>query len=58
MKLSFPASASYAAVTVVGILLSLIFYVILLRTTQGLTKEDMTWLSGLVREPKAPQLKT
>lgn len=58
MKLSFPASASYAAVTVVGILLSLIFYVILLRTTQGLIKEDMTWLSGLVREPKAPQLKT
>ena len=58
MKFSFPASASYAAVTIVGILLSLIFYVILLRTTQGLTKEDMTWLSGLVREPKSPQLKT
>ena len=52
VRLALPASLSYLAVTVVGILLSLLFYLILLRTTQGLTKEDTAWLKSILKDPK------
>ncbi len=52
VRLALPAALSYLAVTVVGILLSLLFYLILLRTTQGLTKEDTAWLKSILKDPK------
>ena len=52
IRLAFPAPPSYLAVTVIGILLSLLFYLILLRTTQGLTSEDTAWLKSILKDPK------
>ena len=49
MKLAFSAALGSVAATVVGILLALLFYVALLRTTRGLSHEDVRWIGGILK---------
>ncbi len=46
----FPTSYSNAVFTVAGILLSVIFYITLLRATGGLSKEDSLWFRSIFKK--------
>ena len=39
-----------ASLAVIGILLSVLFYIVLLRTMGGLSREDSRWLRGILKE--------
>lgn len=52
MRITLPSSISYLAVTIIGILLTLIFYILLLRTTQGLSGEDVAWVRSILKDTK------
>ena len=52
MRITLPSSVNYLAVTIIGIFLTLIFYVLLLRTTQGLSGEDVAWVRNILKDPK------
>ena len=49
-RLAIPTAIGGVPATVIGILLTLLFYIALLRTTKGLSGEDVRWLGSILKK--------
>lgn len=53
-RLPFITALDYTMLTITGMLLTVLFYLILMRTTHGISREDIRWIGSMIKKEKNP----